>query len=142
MILKLVVNDPKAGKSYQKEVEKAKEGMLLGRKIGEAVEGSVIGLEGYNLKVTGGTDKDGFPMRPEIPGQRRVITYMTKGKGVRASYKGVRLRKRVAGNTVAANTMQVNSVVTQHGSKPLSEYGFVSTPKEAKEEGAKKGKKK
>jgi len=28
----------------------------------------VVGLPGYELRITGGTDRDGFPMQPDLPG--------------------------------------------------------------------------
>ncbi|MFH8120306.1 MAG: S6e family ribosomal protein, partial [Candidatus Aenigmatarchaeota archaeon] len=57
---KFVVSDPETRKSYQIEVEQSKALGLIGKKIGEEFNGELIGLPGYVLKITGGTDKDGF----------------------------------------------------------------------------------
>ncbi len=65
MAFKLVVSDPKSRKSYQKEV--SGEG-ILGKKIGDKFSGAAAGLEGYELQITGGSDKDGFPMRKDVEG--------------------------------------------------------------------------
>ncbi len=64
--MKLVVNDVKAAKSLQKEVPDDKAAAFFGKRIGEQFEGGMAGLPGYKLKITGGSDRDGFPMRPEV----------------------------------------------------------------------------
>src|SRR3989344_2742013 len=65
MAFKFVVSH--GGKSYQTE----KDAPLAGKKIGDVFEGSLIGLPGYKLAITGGSDKSGFPMRNDIEGQAR-----------------------------------------------------------------------
>ncbi|HIK02893.1 TPA: 30S ribosomal protein S6e, partial [archaeon] len=44
MAFKLVISDPKSGKSYQKEFEQS--GLLVGKKVGETINGEVLGLSG------------------------------------------------------------------------------------------------
>ena len=68
--MKLVFNDPKSGHAFQKEIEKGKEGQLLGKKIGDKIPGALIGLDGYELQITGGSTNDGTPLRGDIPGAR------------------------------------------------------------------------
>jgi small subunit ribosomal protein S6e len=63
MAIKIVVSDPKTGKTHQIETE-AK--TLLGLKLGEKFSGDSIGLPGYELQITGGSDKTGTPMRKEF----------------------------------------------------------------------------
>ena len=50
------------GKTIQKEVKDKQAEPLFGLKIGEEFNGETIGLSGHVLKITGGSDKDGFPM--------------------------------------------------------------------------------
>ncbi len=144
--MKMVFSDPKTGHSFQKEIEKAKTGQLLGKKIGEEIPGSVAGLEGYTLKITGGSTNDGTPMRFDIPGQQKTHALLPSGPGIHKKYlqKGMRIQKRVAGNTLSAETAQVNASITAAGAKSLEELGFKYAPKEKKPEEKKeaKGKKK
>ncbi|MBI5635689.1 30S ribosomal protein S6e [Candidatus Micrarchaeota archaeon] len=135
-----IIFGSKSGQSFQKEVEKQKEGQVVGKKIGEALDGGIIGLEGYELTITGGSDASGFPMRSDIAGQRRTNAVLSSGTGIGKVPKGVRLKKRVVGNTVSQSISQVNCKITKEGSKKLDELGFVPKPKEEKpaEEAAKK----
>ena len=57
---KVVVSDPEMGKSRSIEVEGARAVPLIGRKIGDVIDGAVIGMSGYKLQITGGSDRDGF----------------------------------------------------------------------------------
>ena len=63
---KVVVNDIKNGKSHQVQVSGHHANSLIGKKIGDEVDGIFISLPGYKLKVTGGTDKNGFAMRISV----------------------------------------------------------------------------
>ena len=70
---KLCIADPKKGKSYQKEVKDAEAAPFVGMKIDEIVKGDLIGMHGFEFKITGGSDKCGFPMRHGILGIRKRI---------------------------------------------------------------------
>ena len=130
--MKLVINDSKASKSYQKEVPDDRASMLVGKKIGDEVEGAVADLPGYKLKVTGGSDKEGFPMRPEILGNRRIKLLLAHGTGIRKLPKGSKETRRVVGNSVSKGTAQVNAKITGYGPKTMEELGYVTKAKEAK----------
>lgn len=131
--MKLVINDVKAGKSYQKEIPKEREALLYNKKIGEKVEGGMAAeLPGYQLEVRGGSDRDGFPMRPEVQGQRRARIVLAKPPGIKIHRKGFRKMKTIAGNTVSPNISQLNLKVVEYGPKTLEELGLKLTPKEQK----------
>ncbi len=123
---KLVIADPKNGKSYKKELKDKDATILIGKKIGETVE--IAGLQGYKLKITGGSDYAGFPMRHDIPGTGRKRIYAKGGVGIRKVKKGEKKRKTVCGNTIHAKIAQINLKIIEYGTKPLGEA------KETKEE--------
>lgn len=129
----MVVSDS-TGKSYQREIPKEQEGMLVGKKIGEKVEGGVVGLGGYELQLTGGSSNAGFPMRSGIPGSKRTFALLSAPPGIRGLKKGQRKKKPVMGSVVSAQTMQVNAKIVAKGPKGLEELGFVVKPKEKKAE--------
>ena len=85
---KVVVNDPKDGKSYSVAVSGHHANSLIGKKISDEVDGIFVSLPGYKLQITGGTDKDGFPMRHDIPGTSRRRLLLSKGLGYHPSENG------------------------------------------------------
>ncbi len=129
MEFKVVINDTKTGKSYQQNVDSEK---FIGKKIKDKIDGSMIGLAGYELQITGGSDSAGFPMRPDIEGQGRKKALLSGGIGVTISRKGMKKRKTVRGNTISINTAQINLKVVKPGSKVLDEFFKKEEKKEEK----------
>jgi small subunit ribosomal protein S6e len=137
-----VVADPKGGKSYQSKVSGHLANSLVGKKIGEEIDGIFVQLPGYKLKITGGTDRSGFPMLPDLPGTRYRRVMLTKGIGFKSrsrhkkkrdkptAEQGLRKKKPVRGNTISPETAQVNLKITTHGAKPIAE---LFKPEEKKE---------
>src|SRR2546422_719678 len=79
---KAVIADPKSGKAYKKDITGHYANALIGKKIGEDLDGLYVGLPGYKLQITGGSDKDGFPMRAALPGPRRKGLPLSGGVAV------------------------------------------------------------
>ena len=118
----LSVSNREEGRAYRIELDEEKSRRLIGRAIGEEINGDEIGLPGYRLLITGGTDVDGFPMRPDIPGSARKRVLLSRGPGFRPKEKGERRAKLVRGKVISDKTRQVNMVVVKMGSEPLSKY--------------------
>ncbi|RLG21163.1 30S ribosomal protein S6e [Methanosarcinales archaeon] len=116
---KVIVSDPRSGRAYQITVSGAKADTLIGKRIGDEFSGDVVGLSGYILKITGGTDKDGFPMRPDLSGPQRRKILVSGGVGYKPKKKGVRRRKTFRGNEISADIVQVNVVVSKSGATPI-----------------------
>ncbi|MFH1095513.1 MAG: 30S ribosomal protein S6e [Candidatus Micrarchaeota archaeon] len=119
--MKLVINEPASGKSFQTEVPKDKEHLFIGHKIGEQIEAGALGAAGYTLKITGGSDTSGFPMRPDVSGPRRTGVLLAKGPGYVQKKAGERQKRHVRGSLISDEIMQVNASVVSAGSKPLAE---------------------
>lgn len=118
---KAVVNDMKTGKSYNVPVTGHHANSLIGKKIGDTIDGIFVGLPGYKLSITGGSDKDGFAMRKDLPGPRRKQLLLTVSTGMYSTEGGLRKRKAVRGNTVATDTVQINMKIVAQGTKPVEE---------------------
>ncbi|MEZ5333972.1 MAG: 30S ribosomal protein S6e [Methanolobus sp.] len=116
---KVVVADPKT-KSYQFDVTGAEANKFIGKSIGETVDGAAVGLAGYTLKITGGSDKSGMVMRPDLPGPRRQRVLVANGTGYSPVAKGVRRRKMMRGREVAPDIVQINTVVAEYGSDAIA----------------------
>ena len=119
--MKIVIADPKTGRSFGAEVPKDKESSLIGKKIGEKVEGGAFGAEGYEIEIRGGSDTAGFPMRRDVDGPRRMGVILSHGAGFRRQGKGMRAKRNVRGNIISDEIVQVNARVSQYGKKPLEE---------------------
>jgi small subunit ribosomal protein S6e len=64
---KLVISDTR-GKSITQELKDRAAQPLIGSRIGTVIDASVIGVAGGKLKITGGSDKAGTPMRADVHG--------------------------------------------------------------------------
>ena len=103
---KLTVSD-KNGKSVSKEVKEADANPLLGLEIPAETDASIVGLSG-KITITGGSDKSGVPMRPDVHGPARKYVLLSKGVGLKDTEKGLRKRKLVRGNTISDEIYQLN----------------------------------
>jgi small subunit ribosomal protein S6e len=119
LAFKLVISEGK--ESHQMEVPAAESRQFLGLKIGEEFDASNIGLNGYTLKITGGSDKNGFPMKKDVEGPRRIRSLLSGGTGFKPNRDGQRRRKTVRGNTISDDIVQVSAVVAQKGKKSIDE---------------------
>ncbi len=120
---KIVINDPSEGRSYNFEVTGHHAQNLLGKKIGDEIDGINANLPGYRLQITGGTDDSGFPMRRDFEGNTRRRLLLSEGTAFHPkSAPGKRMRKSVRGNTISDRIVQVNMKVVKAGSKPVSEH--------------------
>lgn len=137
-----VINDTDAsnnGRSYAMTISGSNYNQLLGKHIGDVVDGIFItegdiSLAGYKLEITGGSDKTGTPMRSDLAGGARkkvLVTASTGFKGhkivnkksMRYRYKpdGLRKRRVFRGNTITQDTRQLNLKVIEHGNKSLTD---------------------
>ena len=106
----MVVSDPKTRKASSAEVKDPQAQALVGLKIGDEVDGTLFGLTG-KIKITGGSDKAGFPMREDVSGGVKKYVLLTKGVGFRkGADEGKKKRKLVRGNTVTEEIYQLNAV--------------------------------
>ena len=103
---KLTISDIK-GKSVSKELKDSDANPLLGLQLGNETDASIVGLNG-KLRLTGGSDKSGVPMRNDIHGAARKYVLLSKGVGLQAAETGQRVRKLMRGNTVSEEIYQVN----------------------------------
>jgi small subunit ribosomal protein S6e len=114
---KVIVSDPEAGTSKVVELEDARATPLIGRKISEVVDGAIVDLPAHKLKIMGGSDKDGVPMRPSVHGGVRRRVVLSGGVGFNPSAKGARKRKTVRGNVITDEIVQVNTKIVEKPKK-------------------------
>lgn len=125
---KIVISEK--GKSYPKNLSNEESEVFLSKRIRDKISGDSFGLRGYEFEITGGSDKEGFPMRLDVEGLARRRIFITKGNvGTRIRKKGLRIRKAIRGNTISQFTSQINLKVVKNGKKSLDEI-FGETKKE------------
>jgi len=103
---KLTISDIK-GKSLSKELKDSDANPLLGLQLGNETDATVVGLTG-KLKLTGGSDKSGVPMRNDVHGAARKRVLLSKGVGLPDAKTGDRARKLIRGNTISEEIYQIN----------------------------------
>ena len=121
----------KEGKTYKLELESEE---LIGKELHDKIYGKEILplLEGYELEITGASDKAGFTAMENVQGigLKRVLLGVgkamhKKSKGVKKknqkTKKGLRLRKTVRGKVISPDIIQINMKVVKEGNKSLSE---------------------
>lgn len=129
---KLTISDAKTGKSYSKALFSE---VFKGKKLGSKIDGAPIGLDGYELQITGGSDTSGFPMHPDLPGFARKKALLGNTLGSKINVKGMKKRKTIIGNQITLNTAQINLKVLKYGSKSLDQvFGKEEKKEETKEE--------
>jgi small subunit ribosomal protein S6e len=119
---RIILSEPETGRSYKVDATGPAAGALIGKRIGEEIDGGVLGLTGYTIKITGGTDKTGIPARRDLPGPARRRLLLSEGVGFHPVMDGERRRKSVRGNEISADFVQINAAVKTSGAKPLAEY--------------------
>lgn len=131
---RVVVSDSKTAQAYQVAVSGTAANKFIGKNIGETVSGEALGLAGYTVRLTGGTDKDGFPMRGDLPGPTRKKILVASGVGYHPKADGVRKRKSMRGREISSDITQINAVIVEYGQKPLNEIFPKKEATEKKEE--------
>ena len=118
--MQVVISDTKVGKAYKVEGKDTEVSTLfVGKRVGDVVDGDVIGLSGYALEITGGSDKAGVPMRKDVTGvsSRRIL--ITSPPGYKPKENGKRRRKTVRGHEISTEISQINVKITEYGRQPI-----------------------
>jgi len=103
---KLTISDTK-GSSITRELKEKDANPFLGLQLGNEIDATLVGLSG-KLKITGGSDKSGVPMRKDVHGMPRKYILLSKGVGLQDTEKGRRKRKLVRGNSISEEIYQLN----------------------------------
>jgi small subunit ribosomal protein S6e len=110
-----VVSDPETGLSYQVDVDGQDGNRFVSREIGDSVEGDAIGLPGYTVEITGGSDAAGRPLHEEVGGSDLSEVLLAEGPGYRPTRDGERRRVTVRGREIGEQTVQLNLRIDERG---------------------------
>lgn len=130
---KVILSDPETGKSQIIELEGSRAVPLVGRKLGETIDGASVGFGGHKLRIMGGSDKDGFPMRSDIHGGVKTRVVITGGVGFNSSGNGARRRKTVRGSIITEDIVQINMKIVEKPKKAEKAKSAIPEKMEEKE---------
>lgn len=118
----VVVGDPDSGSTHQLEAEEQDANRFIGKSIGEEVDGGAVGLDGYTLEITGGSDNAGRPLNPDVAGPNLEEVLMEgRQVGYQPSRDGERRRITVRGSEVSDAVAQINASIVGRGSADVDE---------------------
>jgi small subunit ribosomal protein S6e len=107
---KVIISDSN-GRSQAQELKDVAAQPFLGSKIGDSIDSSTVGITGGKIRITGGSDRSGTPMRPDIHGGVKKYVLLSKGVGMRDIKDGNRIRKLVRGNLITEEIYQLNCML-------------------------------
>ena len=137
------INVSHKGKTFKVETENEE---LAGHSINDKIDGKEFSadLEGYELLITGTSDKSGFMGSAGIDGPNIHKVLLGYGKGMKMKPKGetkinrkpkgLRLRKTVRGKEISLFTVQINTKVLTEGKKKFESLFEAPAEEEKKEE--------
>jgi len=102
------------------------------KRISHEVDGIHVGegFKGYVFKITGGNDKQGFPMKQGVLTHQRVRLLMAEGHSCyRTRKRGERKRKSVRGCIVSGDLSVLNLVVVKKGEQEVPGLTDVVKPR-------------
>ena len=117
----VVVGDPDEGTTHSFDVDGQDANRFIGRSIGETVEGGAVGLSGYELEVTGGSDTAGRPMREDVSGTGTAAVLLEGGVGFDPTVDGERKRVTVRGAEISEETRQINARIVTRGDEAIDD---------------------
>merc|ERR1712014_149751 len=121
--MKLNISYPANGSQKLVEIDdERKLRVFMDRRMGQEVPGDSVGDEfkGYIFKITGGNDKQGFPMKQGVMHPTRVRLLLSAGHSCyRPRKTGERKRKSVRGCIVAMDLAVLALAVVKQGDNDI-----------------------
>eukprot|EP00339_Tiarina_fusa_P010281 CAMPEP_0117022720 /NCGR_PEP_ID=MMETSP0472-20121206/17044_1 /TAXON_ID=693140 ORGANISM="Tiarina fusus, Strain LIS" /NCGR_SAMPLE_ID=MMETSP0472 /ASSEMBLY_ACC=CAM_ASM_000603 /LENGTH=246 /DNA_ID=CAMNT_0004728659 /DNA_START=23 /DNA_END=763 /DNA_ORIENTATION=- len=121
--MKFNIADPHTGAQKLMDVDDDKLlRFVLDKRISHEVSGSLFGeqFQDYTFKITGGIDKQGFPMKQGILVPDRVRLLLNESSGCyNMKKKGDRKRRSVRGCIVSRDISVLNLTVAKRGKEPI-----------------------
>lgn len=123
--MKLNIANPESGtqKTFELNDDKAVQ-RLVDKRVAQEFDGGLLGetYEGYVFRITGGSDKQGFPMKQGVLVNSRVKLLLARGAIGYQAWRGrvgERNRKSVRGCIVGGDISVLNLVIVAKGKQEI-----------------------
>merc|ERR1711934_818417 len=130
--MKLNIAYPETGAQKAIEIDDDKKLLpFFDKRVAQEVDGDSLGSEwtGYRFRITGGNDKQGFPMMQGVLTPERVRLLLRKGsKCYRQRHTGEMKRKSVRGCIVSQDLSVLNFVIVKKGPAEIPGITDVERP--------------
>lgn len=133
--MKLVIASPSTGavKTVEVEDDVLRRTNLGDYRMGNEIGGEIFGqaFSGYKFRISGGQDKDGFPMKQGVMSNARVRLLLTPGTTGYQAWRartGERKRRSVRGCILGSDLATISLVVIEKGQKEIEGLTDVSFP--------------
>ena len=131
--MKINIAYPRNGsqKTWQYDDEK-QWARLIDRRLGQEVDGELVGpqFKGCLLRITGGSDKDGFAMKQGVATKAKLKLLLQPGtSGYFARREGTAKRKTVRGCIVGSELAAINFVLVRKGEAEIAGLTDVTVPR-------------
>jgi ribosomal protein S6E (S10) len=131
--MKLNIANPHTGAQKVLDIEdELKLRAFYDKRMSQEVEGDVLGEEfkGFVFRISGGNDKQGFPMKQGVLTSGRARLLLSKDHSCyRPRRKGERKRKSVRGCIVGPDLSVLNLVVVKQGDKDVPGLTDLQVPR-------------
>jgi len=131
--MKLNISYPANGSQKLVEIEEERKlRIFMERRMGQEVPGDTVGDEfkGYVFRITGGNDKQGFPMKQGVMHPTRVRLLLSDGHSCfRPRRTGERKRKSVRGCIVGMDLAVISLAIVKQGDADIPGLTDVVHPK-------------
>jgi len=131
--MKLNISNPETGAQKLIDIDDEKRlRPFFEKRMAQEVEADSLGDEwkGYAFRISGGNDKQGFPMKQGVMTNGRVRLLLSKGHSCyRPRRTGERKRKSVRGCIVDANLSVLSLIIRRKGEKPIEGLTDVTVPR-------------
>jgi len=131
--MKLNISNPETGAQKLIDIDDEKRlRPFFEKRMAHEVEADSLGDEwkGYVFRISGGNDKQGFPMKQGVMTNGRVRLLLSKGHSCyRPRRTGERKRKSVRGCIVDANLSVLSLIIRRKGEKPIEGLTDVTVPR-------------
>ncbi|CCQ32930.1 30S ribosomal protein S6e [Halorhabdus tiamatea SARL4B] len=113
--------DPDTGETHQVDIDGQDANRFMGRELGDEVDGSAVGLDGFTLELAGGSDDAGRPLREDVRGAALKSILLEGGVGFKPERDGERKRVTVRGREISDAVRQLNAKIVDAGDGDVAE---------------------